>query len=193
VHAIAQRISALGLTLAGSRFRTAAVGPSTAEAARQQLGLEQIDLPAAYIADSLADHLPVEAGTRVLLPESAIARPTLADRLAARGAAVSVVQAYQTVCGEGGVDVSLLLAQKRIDALTFTSSSTVTCFLERVDREGGRREDALAVTAVCIGPKTAATARDCGFTVLPIPAEHTLDGLVSALESYFAERIGEQR
>jgi uroporphyrinogen-III synthase len=106
-----------------------------------------------------------------------------------------VVHAYQTVCGEGGVDVPLLLAQKRIDALTFTSSSTVTCFLERLDREGSLQEDALPVPAACIGPQTAATARDRGFTVLPVPKEHTLDGLVSALESYFAQGIktGKQR
>ena len=40
------------------------------------------------LAESLAEHLPIETGTRVLLPESAIARPTLADRLSARGARV---------------------------------------------------------------------------------------------------------
>lgn len=189
VTGVAQRLKALELTLTGAAFRTAAVGPTTAEAAKVQLGLELFDLPPRYLAESLAEHLPVETGTRVLLPESAIAPPTLADRLADRGAVVTVVDAYQTVCGHGGADIPQLLAQKRIDALTFTSSSTVTYFLERLDKEGGRPEDALSLFAACIGPKTAATARDHGFTVLTTAAEHTLDGLIDALDTYFASRI----
>lgn len=189
VMAVAQRLKALELTLAGAIFRTAAVGPATAEAAQAQLGLNLFDLPPQYMAESLAEHLPIEAETRVLLPESAIARPTLANRLSDRGAVVSVVDAYQTICGQGGAAVPQLLAQKRIDALTFTSSSTVTFFLERLCNEGGRREEALAVCAACIGTKTAAAARDHGFTVLITAAEQTLDGLIDALDTYFANRI----
>jgi uroporphyrinogen-III synthase len=193
VFAISQHLTALGLTLTGTAFRTAAVGPATAEAARQ-LDLELVDLPAEYIVEALANSLHIEPGMRVLLPESALARPTLADLLAARGAEVSVVTAYRTVCGHGGVDVPQLLAQKQIDALTFTSSSTVTCILERLSKEGGQRENAVSVCAACIGPKTAATARACGFTVLTIPSEHTLEGLVTALDGYFAQQVttGEQ-
>ena len=189
VMAIAERIKVLELTLEGTSFRTAAVGPATAEAAQEQLRLELADLSAEYTAESLAHSLPVEAGTRVLLPESAIARPTLAAMLSARGAKVNVVATYRTVCGHGGADIPQLLAQKRIDALTFTSSSTVTCFLGRLSTEGVRQEDALTLFAACIGTKTAATAREYGFTVLTAAAEHTLDGLVDALDTYFARRI----
>jgi uroporphyrinogen-III synthase len=188
VLALAERLQVLGFGLTGKTFRTAAIGTATAEAVRAQLGVELFDLPPHYVAESLAEHLPVETGTRVLLPESAIARPTLADKLSARGASVSVVDAYQTVCGQGGVDVPRLLAQHQIDALTFTSSSTVTYFLERLHKEGGQQEDALMVCAACIGPKTAATAREYGFKVLTTAAEHTLDGLMEALATYFAQR-----
>ncbi len=189
VYAIAQRLSALGLTLVGTAFRTATIGPATAETARQQLGLNMSDLPTEYVAEALASSLPLELGTRVLLPESAIARPTLAGMLAARGAEVTTVTAYQTVCGRGGIDVPQLLAQEQIDALTFTSSSTVTGFLERLSNEGGQLENAVPVCAACIGPKTAMTARKCGFTVLDTPSEHTLEGLIDALDTYFAQRI----
>ncbi len=189
VLAIAQRLKALGLSLAGTPFRTAAIGTATAEAAHEQLGLERIDVPSEYIAESLAAYLPVEKGTQVLLPESVIAWTTLADMLSARGAVVRVVDAYQTVCGSGGVDVPQRLAQRQIDAITFTSSSTVTGFLERLDKEGGHREDALKLCAACIGPKTAATARDCGFSAITMPADYTLEGLLVALENYFAQRM----
>jgi uroporphyrinogen-III synthase len=189
VFAVAERLRVLGLRLQGVPFRTAAVGPATAEAALAQLGVEPFDLPPQYVAESLAEHLPVEHGTRVLLPESAVARPTLAEGLSGRGAFVSVVDAYQTICGQGGVDVPRLLAQQRVDALSFTSASTVTCFLERLSKEGGQRRDALAVCAACIGTKTAAAAHDQGFSAVITAAEHTLDGLIAALDAYFADRI----
>ncbi|MBI1279204.1 MAG: uroporphyrinogen-III synthase [Anaerolineaceae bacterium] len=186
VFALKQRLDSLGLTLAGKSFRTAVIGPATAEAA-QQLGLNTIDLPAQYDAEALAISLPIEAGTRVLLPESVIARPTLNDQLTTRGAKVTVVTAYQTICGRGGVDVPRLLAQKQIDAMTFTSSSTVTYFLERLQKEGGKLEDALSLCAACIGDQTAQTARDCDFRVITVASEHTLDGLVNTLDRYFVQ------
>lgn len=189
VSALSERLQVLGLTLTGTKFRAAAVGEATAEIAKTQLGLEVFDLPPEYAAESLVEHLPVETGARFLLPESAIARPTLAERLAARGAIVNTVDAYQTICGQGGANIPQLLSQHQIDSLTFTSSSTVTYFLERLHKEGGRKEDAFAVCAACIGAKTAATAYDNGFTMLTTAAEHTLHGLVAALDTYFAQQI----
>jgi uroporphyrinogen-III synthase len=189
VLAIAKRLSDLGLTLTGTMFRAAAIGAATADAAQRQLGLRQVDFPPLHIAEALAEHLPIEKGTRVLLPESVIARTTLADLLITRGAEVSVVDAYQTICGLGGDDIPRLLAQKQIDALTFTSSSTVTCFLKRLSEAGVQREDALAVYAACIGPKTAATAHECGFSVITPPSEYTLDGLLNMLDEYFSRQI----
>jgi uroporphyrinogen-III synthase len=171
VRMLAERLQALGLTLTGKACRTAAVGQATAEAAREQLGLEHLMVPTKYVTESLAAHLPIAGGTRVLLPESAFARPTLAQHLSARGANVHVVEAYQTVCRQGGDALPL----GEIDALTFTSSSTVTCFLERLQRDGGKHEDVLPVCAACIGT-----------TVITAP-QHTLLRLVDALENYFQQ------
>lgn len=185
VFAIAERLAVLGLTLNGGRFQTAAIGPATADAIQQNLGISIADFPAEYVAESLANHLPLKVGERVLLPESALARPTLAENLTARGASVTVVMAYQTVCGTGGANIAYLLTQGQVDMLTFTSSSTVTYFVERLQNEGGRLEMALAVPAACIGPKTAATAQAYGFSLVDVPDEHTLVGLVVMLERYF--------
>ena len=185
VFAIAQRLNVLGLTLAVASFHTAAVGPATAEAARQQLGLEAVALPPEYVAESLAKSLHLELGERVLLAESEIAGPALAELLAAREARVDVVTAYRTVCARGGVDVPRLLGQGQVDAVTFTSSSTVVNFLARFGEESGRFDDLREVCIACIGPKTAATARDNGLTVSVLPGEHTLDSLVDALHQFF--------
>ncbi len=185
VFAIAERLAVLGLTLNGGRFQTAAIGPATAHAIQQNLGISIADLPAEYIAESLANHLPLKIGERVLLPESALARPTLANQFSERGAQVTVVTAYQTVCGTGGANIPHLLTQGQVDMLTFTSSSTVTYFLERLQNEGGQLETALTLPAACIGPKTATTAQAYGFSLVDVPSEHSLEGLVAILETYF--------
>jgi uroporphyrinogen-III synthase len=186
VVAIAHRLEAADIALKGAPFRCAAVGPATAEAARDQLGLECAVVPEEFVAESLGESIPVLPGERVLLPESAIARPALARILTARGARVTVVPAYRTVCGQGGENIADLLAEKRIDALTFTSTSTVTNFLERLEREGGRREDLSGVCVACIGPRTAEAAREGGLASLVVPTVYTLEGLADALDRHFS-------
>lgn len=185
VFALAERLGVLGLSLTTATFRTGVIGPATAQAAREQLGLLDAGMPETYVAEALADSLPIQPGARVLLPESAIARPTLADRLTALGAAVTTVAAYQTVCGRGGANLPELLAQKQVDAVTFTSSSTVTCFVERLAQEGGQPEAAFNLRAACIGTKTAVTARENGFRLICTAKESTLESLVDVLEACF--------
>lgn len=189
VLAVARRLDALHLSLAGASFRTAAIGPATRDAARDQLGIETLVVPEKFVAESLGETLPVRRGERVLLPESEIARPTLANMLRARGAFVTVVMAYRTAQGHGGDDVPRLLAQGSIDAVTFTSASTVVNFLERVGREGGSVPHALGVCAACIGPITADVARKHGFTNIVVPDEYTLAGMTEALEGFFCNEF----
>ncbi|WP_309715755.1 uroporphyrinogen-III synthase [Armatimonas sp.] len=163
----------------------AAVGPATAKAAQTYLGLETVLLPETFTAEALGEALPIKPGQRVLIPASAIAPPTLAEQLTARGAEVTVVEAYRTVRGTGGADVAALLAQKRVDAVTFTSASTVENFLVRLESEGGSRAELVGVCLACIGPQTAAAAQAHGLTVDVMPTTHTLDGLVEALQNYY--------
>lgn len=185
VTALSDRLTALGLSLNGAAFRTAAVGPVTADAARQ-IGLEPLDLPHEHTAEALAGAVPDVLGTRALLPASALTRPTLADSLTRRGADVVTVCAYRTVCGHGGDNVPRLLAHHQIEAIAFTSSSTVTFFVERLLRENGALDDALLLCAVCIGQPTAATARKYGFTRVTVPPRQTTGELIGALAACLA-------
>jgi uroporphyrinogen-III synthase len=185
VLAIGQRLTALELSLDGAAFQTAVVGPSTAHAARQ-IGLNPIDLPEEYTAEALGEAIPDASGARVLLPASALARTALAETLTARGAHVVAVCAYRTVRGHGGEDVPRLLAQGQIDAIAFTSSSTVTFFIERLQHENGALEDALPLCAACIGGPTAATAREQGFTRVVLPPRQTTADLIGALNACFS-------
>ncbi|MBZ0295909.1 MAG: uroporphyrinogen-III synthase [Anaerolineae bacterium] len=182
VMALAARAEALGIDLARyAALRVGAIGPATAEAARTQLGLTCDLMPEEYIAEALAETLRPIAGARIFLPESAIARPTLAQMLTEAGAEVTVVTAYETVCGSGGVDLPALLAQGAVDAVTFTSSSTVRCFVERLPDDAAL--DGLCMA--CIGPKTARTAHEYGLKPVVSAATHTLEGILDALAAYY--------
>jgi uroporphyrinogen-III synthase len=62
-----------------------------------------------------------------------------------------------------------------VDAVTFTSASTVRGFVGALDAVAG------APKVVCIGPVTAREAREHGLTVHAVARPHTIDGLVDAL------------
>ena len=70
--------------------------------------------------------------------------------------------------------------------VVFTASSTVTHFCGLFDEEEAARIRA-NVQAACIGPITAATARDAGFEVAVEATEYTLDGVVDALVRWRVE------
>jgi uroporphyrinogen III methyltransferase / synthase len=60
--------------------------------------------------------------------------------------------------------------------VTFTSASTVRGFTNALGAAKGTPK------VVCIGPVTAAAARDAGLQPAAVARPHTLDGLVEALE-----------
>lgn len=157
----------------------AAIGPGTAAALAA--GNVVADLvPERFVAESLLDAFPSApaAGGRVLLARAAVARDVLPEGLRAAGWRVDVVEAYRTE----PVPVGALAAADvaGADAVTFTSSSTVTHLLDALGPEA-----ALPPVVACIGPVTAATARARGLAVTVEAAPHTTDGLVTALEAAF--------
>jgi uroporphyrinogen III methyltransferase/synthase len=151
--------------------KVAAIGPGTAAALAA--GNVRADLvPDRFVAEALLDALPDGPG-RLLLARAEVARDVLPDGLRARGWEVDVVDAYRTV--PATVSDEQRAAVATADVITFTSSSTVEHALAAFDRRG------LPPTVACIGPVTAATARDHGLDVTVEAPEHTIDGLVAAL------------
>lgn len=152
----------------------AAIGPGTADVLAA--GNVVADLvPPRYVAESLVEVFPAARSGRrnVLLARATVARDVLPDGLRAKGWEVDVVDAYETRAA--AVDESQVAAVAGADVVTFTSSSTVQRFVEAFGRE------AVPGIVACIGPVTAATARDLGLRVDVEAAEHTVDGLVAAL------------
>lgn len=168
-----QAVFRLTDTLRGPRV--AAIGPVTASALRNT-GIEPDLVPKQYVAEAVLDALGDVHGQCVLLPRADIARPALGDGLRARGAEVCEVAAYKT-CAAPVARPDMT----GVDAITFTSSSTVRGFLE-----GGPVPTGVKI--VCIGPITARTAREHGLEVSEVAHEYTENGLLVALANALGQR-----
>lgn len=174
-----------------SGVRLCTVGPATG-AALERYGLRVDLVPAEHRAEGLFEALAGAGNTRslrVLLPRAEGGRQLVADELRAMGAEVTDVVAYQTVTESvsGWPDVYRMLLDRQIDAVTFTSASTVRNLVGLLGEE--QAPDLLRPTTVAtIGPVTAEAARQLGIEPAIVSREYTVPALVEALVHHFQER-----
>ncbi len=182
--------------------RVGAIGPATA-AALAQRGIRADFTPSRSVSAAALEELAAYpwSGLSVLLPSADIGRDELAEGLSRLGAAVERVTAYRTIPAPDAAQRAARAFTDGIDVVTFTSSSTVRNLLSILDRNGldrnGNGRAALDRNGVgraaldgslvaCIGPVTAAAARELGLRVDIEAQEHTVEGLASALVDYFS-------
>lgn len=185
----AQALAALRCTVPQG-LRIAAVGSGTANACATH-GFAVHFSPSTALGETLGRELPDVAGARVLWPRGSLAPDTLADMLRERGATVDAPIAYRTVTNLDLLGVVDAMRDRRVDAVTFTSPSTVRHFVDGLAAAGVRMHrlpEHERPRIVCIGPVSAAAARECGLTVDAIADPHDDSGLVAALVRIFAER-----
>ena len=159
--------------------RVAAVGEGTAGALRR-FGVAPDLVPRTFTTAALGRAFPRGSG-RVLLARADIAPDGLEAAVAAKGWTPVRVDAYRTRLVRWlPAEVQRALAAGEVDAVTFTSVSTVEGFVAgaRSALDAAPREP----RAVCIGPVTADAARAAGFKVASVAQPHTIEGLVTALE-----------
>jgi uroporphyrinogen-III synthase len=158
--------------------RIAAIGPATAAALHRRSIIPDL-VPEVYTAEGILaafDELGSIAGQRFLLARADIARRALAKGLVERGAQVDEIAAYHTVPVPGGP------YPPAADIVTFTSSSTVRGYVNCL--AGRPPAEALQNSrVVCIGPITAATARELAVPVTAVAEEYTIKGLLAALKT----------
>ena len=200
VNAFWSRLAAAGFEdQVGFIGKFAAIGPATA-AALAQRGVRAEYIPEEYVAEALAAGIGDVEGKKILLPRAEAAREVLAAHLRRRGATVHEIAAYRT--RPGSPDPQGLAELRRgVDAITFTSSSTVRNFVMLVSAspkeigvsefhvsEPGRlpRQRVGSPVIACIGPITAQNAQDAGLTVDVVASRYTEDGLIAALAEHFA-------
>lgn len=191
VHIVCDRLVAWGLRpQVFTATSVAAIGTATADAL-QQRGVRPALVPDEFVGEALAQALVTRAGgslmgARVLVPSAEDAREALAAGLRAHGAQVEVVPVYRTVAAPAGGELAKLagdISAGGIDAVTFTSSSTVRHFVDLVGREAATSD---RFVAAAIGPVTAGTARELGLRNVIEATPHTVPGLVDALARRFA-------
>ncbi|MBA3945001.1 MAG: uroporphyrinogen-III C-methyltransferase [Herpetosiphonaceae bacterium] len=185
VHFFMARLQALGQNISAlAGIKIGAIGPATA-AEVESYQLATTFMPTAFVAEAVIAQIGDVQGQRILLPRADLAREALVDGLQAKGAHVDNVVAYRTVLGDSAVDVAGLLRDHAIDAITFTSSSTVKNFWTKLEQAGLAAADIPRllqnVTVAAIGPITAGTARELGLRVAIEAEQYTIDGLVHAL------------
>ena len=184
------RLSALGLEAGAlGHCRIAAIGPATAEAL-SAMGLKAVVVPDEYVAEELARALAplVRPGQRVLLARAAETRDLLVRELRHLGARVDEVPAYRTEpAGQDMAELKKALGAREVDAVTFTSSSTVRHFASLFG-PGELSRLMGGVTVACIGPITRATAVEAGLEPSVTAEDYTIAGLARALEKHYRSR-----
>ena len=185
VEVVLERMRGLGAGAAAfADLRVCAIGPATA-AALDGWGLHPVFVPERYVAEGLLDGLQarVAPGDRVLLPRAAGARGVLADGLRSAGAVVEEAPIYRAVPPPDLAANARSALASGVDAVTFTSSSTVRYAVAALD---GGVESLDGVVVACIGPVTAATAGEAGLRVDVVAREYATPGLVAALCEHYA-------
>jgi uroporphyrinogen-III synthase len=158
------------------RAKVAAIGEGTSTAFRAWARRAPDLMPVTFTTTGLARAFPRGTG-RVLCARADIAPAGLEDALAAKGWSPLRVDAYRTRLARSlPVDARTALRDGHVDAITFTSASTVRGFVGATGVVRGNPK------VVSIGPVTAREAREHGLRVSAVARPHTIEGLVAALE-----------
>jgi uroporphyrinogen-III synthase len=166
-------------------LKIGAIGPATAQALRER-GVTADYVPEIYSSEGLIAGLSRDvAGKRFLLPRADIADKKLTNGLIGLGAEVHEIAAYRAFSQpEAMAQAKEVILSGQIDVITFTSSSAVSSLVAVLGKELPAIHNA---KIACIGPKTAETATKAGLRVDIVAGEHTIPGLVAAIEEYFGE------
>lgn len=184
---IRRRLDALGLDgRAFAGVKVTAVGPATAETVRTELGVHPDLVPNEYASEAVVKRFAQEdvAGQRILVVRSDIGRDVLATGLRELGATVDEVVGYETKAPEDSGEKAREAFGSGIDVTTFTSSSGVDNLLSLLDGNAGLVN---AGSVACIGPVTAARARERGLRVDVVAEERSMPALVKGIVEHIRE------
>jgi hydroxymethylbilane synthase len=184
VHAIADRLSARQMRVPAAVL-LAAVGVATADALARRIRPADF-VPSLANGQALADELPEVRGKSMLFARGDLASDALSTRLRQRGALVRDVVVYRTVAAEGQSELAARVRDGSVDAVVFTSPSSVRFATGVLDAVRLAHSGRPAI--VCIGPTTERAARDIGLEPDAVAATQSVGGIVEALERSLAAR-----
>ncbi len=161
--------------------KIAAIGPGTAEKIKQyHLAVDL--LPEKFVAEGLIKAFKLQGveNQTILWVKAERTREIIANELTGMGAIVDEAIAYRTVPEtEDNSDAFARFKDEGADVITFTSSSTVEHFLDLKLPLPDK------IKIASIGPITSKTLKDRGLRVDIEAKEHSIPGLVEAIERKF--------
>jgi uroporphyrinogen III methyltransferase / synthase len=166
--------------------KVAAIGQATAEELRKR-GLAPDVVPERYISTELLPLLAEDQrGIRTAVVRAEEGREELIDELRRRGGEVDLVVAYRTVAADYDLDeLRRLIAEDAIDAVTFTSASTVDHFFAKLTEEERAKVLARAKT-VSIGATTSAAMERYGRGPDVVAEKASVQAMHDALVATFS-------
>ena len=164
--------------------KIACIGDRTAEKLAH-FGLKADFVPDKFTSRDLAKGLIEFTNLRnrkILLLRSRLANDDLPQLIQTAGAAVDDVPIYTSEKNLCDLKlVSELLAAKEIHWITFASPFSTTCFFEQISPDFVKSGDAKVAS---VGPVTSKKLTEIGVKVDVEADEHTIDGLLSAIEQH---------
>ncbi|GAA1913882.1 uroporphyrinogen-III synthase [Nocardioides lentus] len=177
------------------RAEILARGPKSVGALRRR-GLRELWAPESEAFDDVLEHLRGRdlTGSRIVVQEHGQSLSMAAHALRRQGADVTTVTVYRVASAEDpGPMFGLIdeVAERRLDAVTFTSAPAVAALMEAATSVGRRDEVISAFTAdvlaACVGPVTAAAFEMWGVPTI-WPERSRLAAMVKQLETELPSR-----
>ena len=170
-------------------------GPKSVGALRRR-GLRELWAPESECFEDVLQHLRGRelTGLRIVVQEHGQSLSMVAHALRRRGADVTVVTVYR-VAGADDPEPMFkmidLIADRQLDAVTFTSAPAVAALMDAAGPTG-RRDDVITafqadVVASCVGPVTAAAFELWGVPTV-FPDRSRLAAMVKQLETELPSR-----
>lgn len=182
VDAVMESLFSAGLDVrAFAAVKLAAIGSATGAQLRRY-GLSADLIPEVYDAENLGKALVENCAENVLILRARDGSPELTAALDLAGISYDDIPVYTTsCCADVSDELRSMLQSGAVDAVTFTSASTVRgfsgCFPDG---------DFSGLTGICIGQQTAAEAEKYGIKRI-VSQRATIDSLVEALVTALTE------
>jgi uroporphyrinogen-III synthase len=163
-------------------------GPKSVGALRSR-GLREVWAPPSECFEDVLEHLRGRdlAGLRIVVQEHGQSLSMVAHALRRRGADVSTVTVYRVASADDPEPMFKLvdlIAERALDAVTFTSAPAVAALMEAAGVTGCRDEVVCAfradAVAACVGPVTAAAFEPWGVPTI-FPERWRLAAMVNQL------------
>lgn len=187
-----QRLFQKGLDIRSlAELKIGAIGSKTAQRL-QESGIIVDFRPENYSTEGILEEISdfEIKNDYFLLPRADIAPPRLKNGLEDMGAEVDDINAYCNIQPDFPEEVYEKIKNDEIDMVTFTSSSTVQNFVKSLQEyDYSNYKDIISnLEAACIGPVTADTAREEGFSVEVVAAEYTIEKLADEIIDYYNKK-----